>query len=118
MLDLSARNRGKAGKQILPDGVYSSVVVEVKWADGYESEEAYEAIYQLTSEDGKVYRHREIFKTDERNKRTAAFEDYLADNGITNLSDFKGMREKLTIQRVKVGLREFANIVDREFADA
>lgn len=115
MLDLSSRNRGKAGKQLLPDGVYESVVVEVKWADGYEPKEAYEITYSLTSEDGKTYRHRELFKTDERNRRTAAFEDYLADNGVTNLSDFNGKREKLTIKRVKVGMREFANIADREF---
>lgn len=118
MLDLSKRNRGKDGKKLLPDGVYDSVVVDVKWSDRYDAEEAYEATYELTSEDGHVYRHREIFKTDERNKRTAAFEDYLANNGITNLSDFKGKHEKLTIQRVKVGSREFANIVDREFVDA
>ena len=115
MLDLSKRNRGTAGKQILPDGVYDSVVVDVKWADGYDPEEAYEITYRVTSEDGKVYQHREIFKTDEKNRRTAAFEDYLADNGVDNLSDFNGKREKLTIKRVKVGAREFANIVDREF---
>ena len=118
MLDLSLRKRGKAGKQLLPDGVYDSVVVDVKWADGYEAEEAYEVTYELTSKEGKVYRHREIFKNDVKNKRTAAFEDYLADNGIEDLLDFKGKCEKLTIQRVKVGSREFANIVDREFANA
>ena len=118
MLDLSKRNRGNAGKQLIPDGVYDSVVIDVKWADGYVAEEAYEVTYELTSENGKAYRHREIFKTDERNKRTAAFEDYLADNGITNLSDFNGKHEKLTLQHVKVGSREFANIVDREFVNA
>ena len=117
MLDLSARNRGNASKQLIPDGVYNSTVVDVKWAEGYDTKEAYEITYELTSMDGKVYRHREIFKTDERNKRTAAFEDYLADNGISNLSDFNGKHEELTIKRVKVGSREFANIVDREFAD-
>lgn len=115
MLDLSKKNRGTTEKQLLPDGVYDSVVIDVQWADGYESEEAYEITYRVTSEDGKVYQHREIFKTDERNKRTAAFEDYLADNGIIDLSDFIGKREKLTVKRVKVGTREFANIVDREF---
>ena len=42
MLDLSSRNRGKASKQLIPDGVYDSVVVDVKWAEGYNPEEAYE----------------------------------------------------------------------------
>ena len=118
MLDLSSRNRGKAGKQLIPDGVYDSVVVDVKWADNYEAEEAYEVTYELTSEDGHVYRHREIFKTDEKNKRTAAFEEYIFNNGIADLADFNGKREKLTVQRVKVGSREFANIVGREFVNA
>ena len=118
MLDLSARNRGKAGKQLPPDGVYSSVVTDIKWAEGYEPEEAYEIIYVITSEDGKTYRHRELFKTDERNKRTAAFEAYIFGNGIADLADFTGKHEKLTIKRVKIGEREFANIVDREFVHA
>ena len=114
MLDLSCRNRGKAGKQLIPDGIYDSVVTDLRWADGYEPQEAYEITYELTSADGRVYRHREIFKTDERNKRTATFEDYLADNGIANLSEFNGKHEKLTIKRVKIGTREYANIVERE----
>ena len=115
MLDLSSRNRGQAGKQLIPDGVYNSIVIDVRWADGYNPKEAYEITYELTSEDGKVYRHHEIFKTDEKNKRTAAFENYLADNGIADLADFKGKREKLTIKRVEIGTREYANIVEREF---
>ena len=118
MLDLSARKRGSNGKQLLPNGVYNSVVVDVKWANGYEPEEAYEITYELTSEDGILYRHHEIFMTDERNRRTAAFEEYIFDHGIEVLSDFTGKHEKLTIQRVKVGSREFANIVDREFVYA
>lgn len=118
MLDLSARNRGNAGKQLIPDGVYDSVVTDVHWAEGYEPEEAYEVNYELTSQNGKVYRHREIFKTDERNKRTAAFEAYIFGNGIADLADFTGKHEKLTIKRVKIGEREFANIVDREFVHA
>lgn len=118
MLDLSARNRGKANKHPIPNGIYDSVVLEVKWAEGYAAEEAYEVSYKLISEDGKIYKHREIFKTDERNKRTAAFEDYIADNGVEDLSSFVGVTEKLTIQRVKVGDREFANIVSREFVNA
>jgi hypothetical protein len=97
MLDLSARRGKKTSHERPAAGVYSSIVVDVRWAEGYdEPEEAYEVIYEITSEQGKVYRHKEIFKNDISNKRTADFESYLFDHGIVDLKDFTGHHEQLT----------------------
>ena len=115
MLDISARRRGKAEKKLPPEGVYNSVVIDVRWAENYEPETAYEIEYRITAEDGTVYRHKEIFKTDLRNKRTAKFENYLAQNGINDLDDFKGQEEKLTFKHVSKDGNVFFNIDNREF---
>ena len=116
MLNLSAR-RGKQSSQEKPAaGVYDSTVVEVRWAEGYEPEEAYEVIYEITSEQGKVYRHKEIFKNDISNKRTADFENYLFNHGIEDLKDFTGHHEQLTFayQTVYDG-KTYFNISARRF---
>lgn len=114
MLNLRDRNRGTAAKVKLPAGVYDSVVVSVEWSQKY-GDEAYEIVYEITSQDGKVYRHTEIFMCDPDNQRTARFEDYLADNGICDLDEFVDKREKLTFGYQKKNGNEFFNIVKREF---
>ena len=116
MLDLRKRRLGKQGRKKLPEGVYDSVVIDVTWAAGYAPEEAYEIIYEITDNEGNKYRHREIFKTNRRNLRTAEFEEYLAENGIEDLADFKGKHERLTFayQEAYNGSNYF-NIVEREF---
>ena len=116
MLDLSARRGKKPSHEKLNAGVYDSVVVTVRWADGYEPEEAYEVIYEITSEDGKVHRHREVFKTNVSNKRTADFENYLVEHDITDLNDFVGRKERLTFEYQKsYDGKTYFNISDREF---
>ena len=116
MLDLEKRRRQRRSPKKLPEGVYTSVVIEVRWADGYDDpEEAYEVIYEITDESGNIYRHREIFKNNALSERTSKFEDYLTDNGIKNLDDFVGNREKLSFSYVKANGNEFFNITDREF---
>lgn len=118
MLDLRKRRLGKQGRLRLPEGVYDSVVVEVKWAEGYDFEEAYQITYEITGSDGKTYRHSEIFMTNSRNLRTAEFEDYLADHGIENLADFKGKRERLTFEYKEAYTgKTYFNITNREFQD-
>ena len=118
MLDLEKRRRQRQSPKRLPEGVYDSVVTEVRWADGYDDpHEAYEVIYEITDESGNTYRHREIFKNNASSDRTNKFEDYLTDNGVQNLNDFVGRREKLAFSYVKVNGNEFFNITDREFAD-
>ena len=118
MLNLKKRNLGKQGSKKLPEGVYDSIVIDVRWAEGYAPEEAYEIIYEISNDDGNVYRHREIFKTNSRNLRTNEFETYLADNGIEDIIDFKGKREKLTFNFVEsYDGKTYFNITDREFVD-
>ena len=118
MLNLKKRRLGQQGSKKLPEGVYDSVVVEIRWAEGYAPEEAYEVIYEITDGDGNTYRHREIFKTHSRNLRTIEFEKYLADSGIEDLEEFKGKRERLTFeyQEAYNGNRYF-NIKEREFVN-
>ena len=117
MLDLSARRGPKASQEKPEAGVYDSIVLEVRWAEGYDEEqEAYEVIYQITSAQGKVFRHREIFKNDVSIKRTTDFENYLFEHGITDLSDFVGHAERLTIAYQKAfNGKTYFNISDREF---
>ena len=116
MLNLKDRNRGIFSK-LVPQGTHIAEVLSVEWCDSdrYGFEGAYEVIYQITTEDGRVFRHREVFKTTLNNKRTRDFENYLADNGIENLDDFVGKREKLTFQHKIVDGYTFSNIVKREF---
>ena len=116
MLDLSQRRRQRQNIQKLPEGVYDSVVTEVRWADGYAPEEAYQITYEITSESGNSYRHIEIFKTNARNLRTIEFENYLSDIGLNNISDFVGKHERLTMGYVTAyNGKEYFNIVDREY---
>ena len=43
MLNLKKRRLGQQGSKKLPEGVYDSVVIDVRWADGYALEEAWMA---------------------------------------------------------------------------
>lgn len=116
MLNLKKRRLGQQGSKKLPEGVYDSTVIDVKWADGYAPEEAYEVIYEITDGEGNTYHHREIFKTNRRNLRTNEFEEYLADNGIEDLVDFKGKRERLTFEYQEgYNGKTYFNIKEREF---
>ena len=118
MLNLKKRRLGKQGNKKLPEGIYDSVVIDVRWADGYTLEEAYEVIYEITDGEGCAYRHREIFKTNSRNLRTTEFEEYLADNGIEDLEEFKGKREKLTFEYQEAyNGKSYFNIKEREFVN-
>ena len=115
MLDLSQRRHKKQATKKLAEGVYDSIVVDVRWAEGYAHEEAFEITYNITDARGNTYRHREIFMNNNRNKRTIDFEDYLEENGIVELEDFKGKHEKLTFEYVEAyNGHSYFNIVGRE----
>ena len=117
MLDLAKRRRLREPHK-LPAGFYSGVVVDVHWAEGYDDPEAaYEVVYEITGDDGYTYRHREVFKNNEKSTRTADFENYLDDHGIADLADFVGKREKLEFDYITYYGKEYFSIVDRDFID-
>lgn len=118
MLDLTKRRGTGASKRKPAAGTYDSVVLKVRWADDYPPEEAYEVIYQITSPQGQVFCHKEIFKNSAHNRRTAEFEDYLCDHGITELCDFVGHKEQLAFAYQKAfNGNTYFNIVKRDFIE-
>ena len=113
MLDLCERRRKNRPSELPPEGEYESIVIDVRWSEKYKNKEAYEIHYEIVDSNGRTFHHWETFLTDETNKRTQHFENYLVKNGITDIADFNGVREKLLFQHVTVNGRTFFNIADR-----
>lgn len=137
MLNLSKRFSKKSQKPMStydkqpPPGIYDSVVIDVKEAEGYASGNAIDIIYQLTDSSGKVFEKTErFFITVLQSEREANFFDYLESNGINvddsldKLNDFIGCHERLELAKeVKyfntsdnsIQRKVFINITHRDF---
>lgn len=99
MLDLSTQKKTTATKNRAKPGTYTSEVKSVAWAKGYVKESAFKVKYVLTDEAGGKSEYDELFHRDNDNARTNAFYDYLVEQGITELKDFKGCKEKLVLAK-------------------
>ena len=108
------RGLAEAKKKIKP-GVHVSEVIEIRWAPGYVEGKAIEVKYKLTDEDDNVFPFKETFLTDPEHARSAKFFTYLEDNGLDDIENFVGVKERVTIMRDVANGATFSNIVDREF---
>ena len=93
---------------------YTSIVKSVDWAEGYVKGKAIKVTYILTSESGSAFEHSEVFWV-RGSSRSVDFDKYLNDNGIDNIADFVGCKEKLTLMNDVRNGKVYLNIVDREF---
>ena len=106
----------KSSKKMVP-GTYDSVITYAGDNPEYVEGEAFEIRYELVGENGDRYTHRETFCNDAENARTAEFEEYLQQNGMTlgNPSALIGCKERLEFKKHNQGGRTYLNIVNREF---
>ena len=100
-------------KNLLPIGVYDSIVTDVCWAEEYRKHSTIRISYELTDKTGKQFPHSELFRISHPTDRTKEFSDYLEENGIIDWTDFVGCHEKLSIKRDVKG--SFRTIDEREF---
>lgn len=116
MFDLRSFDRTNIrATKMIPVGTYQSVVTKVQWRDDYREDTVFEVFYDLTSEDGKLYKHRELFENKGSNRRTREFVSYLLDNGIYHVEDFKGHHEEIEIRKDMKHGRTFSSICERKF---
>ena len=108
----SSRNNRK-----LTHGTYDSTITHAGDNPEYVEGEAFEIRYKLLDENGYEYTHRETFFNDLNNARTAEFEEYLQQNGLTlgNPSALIGSKERLEFKKHNQNGRIYLNIVKREF---
>ena len=105
-------------KNIVTPGTYDSKVKSVRWAKDYPQGCAFKIKYNLILKNGKkatyseIIFNPEIFNKYERGKR---FLDYLLSNGLTDLSEFKGCHEILTLKEIVIDHRTHIVIDERKF---
>ena len=104
-----------AKKSTLRVGTYKAQVTTVEWADDYGTGKAFRVKYSLLSENGEKHDYSELFYNDPRNKRSAAFFDYLEANGIPldAIDEFVGCREEIVLKKSTRG--RFLTIDERTF---
>ena len=113
-MNLTETRRKKSTKGVTP-GVYRSVVTKVCEPEGYVSGKAIEVRYELADSAGKLFTYKEIFFNSDFNERTAAFLDYLVENGVATLSAFEGCCEQLEIMYDICNNHRRPTIVNRVF---
>ena len=115
MLIIKNSSKSKSLKKA-PEGTYESSVKKVRWAEGAENEEAFEIVYDLENAEGEKFWHREIFKNTAKNPRTKKFFEYLLDNGIEDLDELAGKKEKLVLEECEgYDGNTYVNITARAF---
>lgn len=107
----------KRKKTLVPVGTYDSVIISASYSEEYVDGEAFVLSYELQDNKGNKYSYSETFINDVGNARTAKFDEYLDANGVAldDITELKGLTEKVTIKKQVVGSRSYLNIVDREF---
>ena len=111
------RAKDHVRKARLQPGEYQSQAVSVEEASGFVAGDAVTITYELEKA-GNKWSFRETFMCQLHNPRTAAFVEYLENNGVDSqdLNDFVGCREKVQLLKEDKGERGvFLNIVAREF---
>lgn len=94
-------------------GTYDSKITNVVPVDGYDFDERFRIIYELTDVEGNKFKFSEIFFNEEKNTRYNKFVNYLSSNGVqlVDYGSFIGVCEK-----IKIDFRDkYLNIVDRTF---
>lgn len=106
----------KSSKKMVP-GIYDATITYAGDNPEYVEGEAFEIRYKLLDENGYEYAHRETFFNDLDNARTAEFEEYLQQNGMTlgNPSALIGCKERLEFKKHNQNGRTYLNVVKREF---
>lgn len=113
--DFNNKEKSSGYKRVkLVPGDYTSIVKSVDWAEGYVEGKAIKLSYHLTSKSGSVFEFSEIFWV-HGSSRSDNFDKYLKSNGISNVDDFVGCEEKLTLMNDIRNGKTYLNIVNRKF---
>lgn len=118
MLDLSKKKTNTTRKQGIRPGTYTARITDVCWTSGYVVGKAFTVKSVLISSNGTELTYEEIFYNSRKNARSAAFFDYLEDNGIGDLADFVGCTEEVVIAKNTDGFKTFNTIEKRTFVSS